>query len=624
MSRFPPAGGPVDDASTHYRLTGDVGGIVRSYGIPPGESAVGSVAGNQIVLGVRGVSRRHARITFGKDGLLVEDLGSKNGTRVNGVRVQRSRLQSGDELHLGPVTLQVEEVSPDDDVLAIRVRGADAPSGLPAHDTTAVAAVEDASPGLETVERVLLRLAVRPEPDLGGALDLLKRELGARGAALFELTRGEPVVLAGSGELPDLGGHRGFQDLARSAPGAPPPVTAASYPGEPPLLCAIQAGPTTDRLGLAVSGSLETSREGAERLVRVLLELADLYRPRPLHAASNPVARTAWPPGLVFPPGYVPGDAPAMASLYAQMQSLVQGDLPVLLLGETGVGKEFLARILHASSRRRSGPFVAVNCAAIPEDLLEAEMFGIVKGAATGVAERAGRFQLAEGGTLFLDEIGDMPLALQAKLLRALQEKEVQPVGAAAPVAVDIRVVAATNSDLQQRMDDGRFRRDLYYRVAGYAVHIPPLRERRDDIPTLVEEFIRAFARETSKAIRGITVKALRSLTAHSWPGNIRELEHEIRRLVYLCPEGQAIESRMLSEHVVAPPRDGSDDGSGSGEGRGPTGTLELQPNIERLERRLIKEALARAGGNRTQAARLLGVSRNGLAIKMERLGIEG
>jgi transcriptional regulator with PAS, ATPase and Fis domain len=268
---------------------------------------------------------------------------------------------------------------------------------------------------------------------------------------------------------------------------------------------------------------------------------------------------------------------------------------------------------------------VAVNCAAIPEDLLEAEMFGIVKGAATGVSERPGRFQLAQGGTLFLDEIGDMPLPLQAKLLRALQEKEVQPVGAAAPVAVDIRVVAATNSDLQQRMDDGRFRRDLYYRVAGYAVQIPPLRDRRDDITSLVDEFMRTFARETAKSIRGITEKALHALIAYSWPGNIRELEHEVRRLVYLCPEGQAIDSRMLSEHVVAPVHGEGPDGSdGAGDGRTGLLTLELMPNVERLERRLIKEALARAGGNRTQAARLLGVSRNGLAIKMERLGIEG
>jgi transcriptional regulator with AAA-type ATPase domain len=615
----------VSDAGTHYRLSGDVGGVVRSYSLPAGESSIGSVAGNQIVLGVRGVSRRHALVTFGSDGLLVEDLGSKNGTRVNGVRVQRSRLQSGDEVHLGPVALQVEEVSPDDEVLAIRMRDVDTASGLPAHETTAVSVVEDGSPGIEIVERVLLRLAVRPEPDLGGALNLLKRELGARGAVLFELTRGEPVVLAGSGELPDLGGHRGFQDLAKSAPGASPPVTAASYPADPALVCAIQAGPTTDRLGLALSGSLRMGQTGAERLVRVLLELADLYRPRPLHAASSPAVRTAGPRGLVFPPGYVPGDAPAMASLYAQLQSLVQGDLPVLLLGETGVGKEFLARILHSSSRRRGGPFVAVNCAAIPEDLLEAEMFGIVKGAATGVSERPGRFQLAQGGTLFLDEIGDMPLPLQAKLLRALQEKEVQPVGAAAPVAVDIRVVAATNSDLQQRMDDGRFRRDLYYRVAGYAVQIPPLRDRRDDITSLVDEFMRTFARETAKSIRGITEKALHALIAYSWPGNIRELEHEVRRLVYLCPEGQAIDSRMLSEHVVAPVHgEGRDGGDAAGDGRTGLLTLELMPNVERLERRLIKEALARAGGNRTQAARLLGVSRNGLAIKMERLGIVG
>jgi transcriptional regulator with PAS, ATPase and Fis domain len=355
--------------------------------------------------------------------------------------------------------------------------------------------------------------------------------------------------------------------------------------------------------------------------VRVLLELADLYRPRPLHAASRPVSRTS-PRGLVFPPGYVPGDSPAMASLYAQMQPLVQGDLPVLLLGETGVGKEFLARILHASSRRRSGPFVAVNCAAIPPDLLEAEMFGVAKGAATQVSERTGKFQLADKGTLFLDEIGDMPVALQAKLLRALQEKEVQPVGSPTPVAVDLRIVAATNTDLQRKLDDGRFRRDLYYRVAGYALQVPPLRDRRDDVPTFVEEFIRTFARETNKAVRGITVKALRALGDYAWPGNVRELEHEVRRLVYLCPEGQAIESSMLSEHVVAPPR--GEDPAGDDAGGPLSGSLELLPCVERLEKRLIAEALARAGGNRTQAARLLGVSRNGLAIKMERLGIQG
>jgi transcriptional regulator with PAS, ATPase and Fis domain len=297
------------------------------------------------------------------------------------------------------------------------------------------------------------------------------------------------------------------------------------------------------------------------------------------------------------------------------MRPLVQGDVPVLFLGETGVGKELLARILHDSSPRRQGPFVAVNCAAIPADLLEAEMFGIGKGVATGVAERRGKFQMAEGGTLLLDEIGDMPLPLQAKLLRALQEKEVQPVGGA-PVAVHIRVIAATNSDLPGRMEDGRFRSDLYFRIAGFALRVPPLRERPEDVPALVESFMRAFAREANKSFRGITVKALRALGEYSWPGNVRELEHEVRRLVYVCPEGQAIDSTLIAPHILegrqeAAPVPGPD-------------TLELATHVRAVEKRLIQQALARANGNQTQAAKLLGISRNGLAIKMGQLGLKG
>jgi len=283
----------------------------------------------------------------------------------------------------------------------------------------------------------------------------------------------------------------------------------------------------------------------------------------------------------------------------------------VLLLGETGVGKELLARTIHDSSARRAGPFVAINCAAIPADLLEAEMFGIGKGIATGVAERRGKFQMAEGGTLLLDEIGDMPLELQAKLLRALQEKEIQPVGGA-PVRVDIRVVAATNSDLHRRMEEGRFRRDLYYRIAGFALQVPPLRERRDDIPVLVESFMHAFARETGIAVRGITVKALRALTEYAWPGNVRELEHEVRRLVYLCPEGQAIDSTMIAPQLMA----GLPDAPPALE------ALDMATHVSALEARLIKDALSKAGGNRTRAAELLGISRNGLAIKIEKLGL--
>ena len=314
---------------------------------------------------------------------------------------------------------------------------------------------------------------------------------------------------------------------------------------------------------------------------------------------------------LVFPEGYVPGESAAMLRLHEQMLPLLKGDAPVLLLGETGVGKELVAHVLHASSPRSSGPFVAVNCAAIPGELMEAEMFGIGRGVATGVAERLGKFQLARGGTLFLDEIGEMPLALQAKLLRALQGQEIQPLGGP-PVPFDTRVVAATNSDLDERMQQGQFRQDLYYRVAAFVLSVPPLRERRDDIGPLVESFLCAFARAAGRPTPRITPEALHALAGYPWPGNIRQLEHEVRRLVYLCPDGEAIDCSVLPDHVLDPPMAEPV----------PPSSLRLQDHVDHLERRLIRAALARTGGNRSAAARLLDISRNGLTIKMARLGL--
>jgi two-component system response regulator HupR/HoxA len=208
-----------------------------------------------------------------------------------------------------------------------------------------------------------------------------------------------------------------------------------------------------------------------------------------------------------------------------------------------------------------------------------------------------------------------MSLDLQAKLLRALQEREIQPVGST-PVPVNIRVVTATNADLLARIEDGRFRRDLYYRVAGYVLQVPPLRERHEDIATLVEAFLRSFSREAGKSLQGITLKALRALTDYDWPGNVRELEHEVRRLVYLCPEGGAVDSSLLSAHILAPR------GGGAREPSDTTTSLDLDENRKQLEERLIRRALVQSGGNRTQAAKLLGVSRNGLAMMMQRLGI--
>jgi transcriptional regulator with PAS, ATPase and Fis domain len=341
-----------------------------------------------------------------------------------------------------------------------------------------------------------------------------------------------------------------------------------------------------------------------------------------------------------------------MRKIYDLMQTLAQGDLPILILGETGVGKEYLANILHDSSHRRRGPFVAINCAAIPSELLEAELFGIGEGVATGVTARKGRFQIAEGGTLFLDEIGDMSGDLQAKLLRALQEKEVHPVGKT-PVRVDVRVLGATNQELAQRIHDGSFRADLYYRLAGYVLEIPPLRDRKEDVPPLVEHFLRACATELKRSIRGLTVRALRMLTEYPWPGNVRELANEVRRAVYLCRDKRPIESSTLSktlrtyfeEHDLADEPDSAggtspspnpaghvalttahgtldDTAATTGSDGPPSISLDLDSlDLDQLEQRAIREALRRCDGNQVQAAKLLGITRQKLRRRMERMG---
>ena len=367
---------------------------------------------------------------------------------------------------------------------------------------------------------------------------------------------------------------------------------------------------------------------------------AALSPPDPTPYLSTRGMRTGRSPegaGLVFPPGHVPCPSPAMALLYQQMRSAAGSALPVMLFGETGVGKELLARTIHLSSMRSAGPLVTVNCAAIPVELLEAEMFGIGKGVATGVDAREGRFRLADGGTLFLDEVGEMPPSLQAKLLRALESGEIHPVGRP-PLPVDVRVVAATNADLLARAAAGSFREDLYYRLAGCVLEVPPLRRRGEDVPVLVGHFLRRAAERADKAVRGVSRRALDRLVAHPWPGNVRELRYEIERLVHLCPQDGVIDSSLLAAY-----RSGGGTAGGGTAGGGTAGggsvaaaaadpaddlrhaeTLRLSDHVEPLERRLVTEALRRTGGNRSRAAELLGMSRNGLAYKMKSLGLDG
>lgn len=290
------------------------------------------------------------------------------------------------------------------------------------------------------------------------------------------------------------------------------------------------------------------------RFGRITFELREFARTNGHANCGKNLARSVLEngcafPGLAFPPGYVIGRSYLIQSLYQEMQPLVGCDLPVLITGETGVGKEYIARILHDSSERRNGPFIALNCAAIPSELFEAEMFGIAKGVATGVSERLGKFERANGGSLFLDEVGEMSANAQAKLLRALQEKEIHPLGRN-PVPIDARIIAGTNADLEQSINESRFRRDLYYRIAGFVLNVPPIRDRKEDIPLLVENMLLIYSRALSKLTGGITVKAMELLTSYPWPGNIREMQHELRRLVLVCKEGYPIDVELLTQQI--------------------------------------------------------------------------
>ncbi len=290
------------------------------------------------------------------------------------------------------------------------------------------------------------------------------------------------------------------------------------------------------------------------------------------------------------------------------IEQVADSSVSVLITGESGTGKELAAKALHYQSSRAGRPLVALNCAALPEALVESELFGIDKGVATGVEPRLGRFEAAQGGTLFLDEIGDLSLTAQAKLLRVLQERVVEHVGGRRVIPIDVRVLAATNKDLLAESKAGRYREDLYYRLNVVQIHMPPLREMRDDIPLLANYFMAEHCREMNRSPPELTPEATACLTNYRWPGNVRELHNEIQRLAVIVRHDR-IEGHDLSESIRA--------ASGSAETTAPERSL--KDAIEELERRLISEAFETCHHNRQQTARLLGLSRQGLIKKMTR-----
>ncbi len=306
------------------------------------------------------------------------------------------------------------------------------------------------------------------------------------------------------------------------------------------------------------------------------------------------------------------GDSPALKRALKQAEVVARTDTTVLLLGETGTGKELFARYLHEAGKRRDHLFAAINCGALAETLLESELFGHKKGAFTGAhADRKGLFQVADHGTLFLDELGEVSPALQVKLLRVLETGEFTPVGAVKPERVDVRIIAATNRNLEAEVAARRFREDLYYRLNVFPIHLPSLRERSGDVPILASFFLDRFNRQLDKRLPGFSPEALERLRAWEWPGNVRELQNEIERAVLLTDDGQLIPPEALSERI-------------SGMVELPVEIGPLKETMARLEEQYIIRALREHGDNRTQTARTLGISRQALTVKLNRYGIIG
>jgi two-component system response regulator AtoC len=306
---------------------------------------------------------------------------------------------------------------------------------------------------------------------------------------------------------------------------------------------------------------------------------------------------------------------PAMEQIFSQIRKVSDLKTTVLILGESGTGKEMVANAIHRSSRRTNKPFVAVNCGAIPENLLESELFGHVRGAFTDASgDKAGLFEQADGGTLFLDEIGEMPLALQVKLLRVLQEEEIRRVGASVSLKVDVRVISATSRNLEEDVRAGRFRGDLYFRLNVFCIQLPPLRERIEDIPLLAGHFMAMHAAAMQHPPVRIAPTAMRRLVAHDWPGNIRELENAIERGMIMCESGvieeTCLPAALRGAAAAAAPADAGEN-------------LSIKRAEEALERDLIGKALAKTGGNRTQAAKILEISHRSLLYKLKEFGIE-
>ncbi|RPH57593.1 sigma 54-dependent Fis family transcriptional regulator [bacterium] len=587
---------------------------VRRFPIHRSELLIGSWPECDIYLPYTGVAQKHARLHYDGDELRIEDLGSRKGLLVSGRKVKEAALDVLDEIRVGGVTLLVEDVIPGPEkAAASEPPAATGPPRITPERMMGHLGRVSEWVLADTESRVTSEALVNDMlADFGGgAFFLLMGERDRAGVKLVVAT--DPMWLASGEELMDQlqkrpeEGHGLHGSFHGTLTGEQAWIAYHSFGALDRTYWLVAAFPRFSPDGWSPVDSLRTL---GHLLVLGLVHHVGSYEPiLPGHPGQQ---------DLALDPNLIVGESQVMKQVIEQLRAAVDPAVHVLLCGEPGVGKEMLARSLHLSSlQRRNGPFIMASCAGARPLQIEADLFGAEVAGKGGPVRREGKLFLAHGGTLFLDEIEQLPLDLQARLVRFLRSGEVEPTGSSEAHRVDVRLIVGSRSPLESVVARDLFRVDLAYRLSQFTIDVPPLRARREDLPLLIQSYINRFCHETGKRMQGITVKAMSALLSYDYPGNLAELENIARHMVYMAQAGRPVDVNLLPDKV----RNGNLTSAARVDA---ASDLELDRLVSSTEQAAIREALRRTHGNKSQSARILGLSRNGLAIKMERYGIKG
>jgi transcriptional regulator with GAF, ATPase, and Fis domain len=603
-------------------------GSPRTYVLYKPVSTIGRALGNDVAVATGGIAETHAQVIFDGRDFTLEEIEKSGEILINGKKKRRARLVHGDRLTLGDAELQFS-IFDEPSTSARQTQSPGGGSEAPAGDKLKLAGVRklhEFSEKLMTLKNrdELLEAMLDAVIDVTGAekglVLLLDDAYGADGAASGQ--GGKPVIRASRHvhreAITDTTGSISDSIVRKVLETGRPVIVSDALSDDifrtsesvvALQLSSVMCAPLVSQGH--VTGALYVGNDRVKGLFqKSQLELLSIFAGQASLILQNAMLLSALRADKEklaaelkdkrF--GDIIGVCDSMMEVFRKLQKVATTDISVLITGETGTGKELIARELHRRSNRANGPFVVINCGAIPENLIESELFGHVKGAFTGaVGSRPGKFQVADKGTLFLDEIGELPLNLQVKLLRALQERVVFRVGDSKPEKVDIRIVAATNRVLEEEIKAGRFREDLYYRLNVVNIFLPPLRARGDDVLIIAKALLTKYAEELHSPVQGFTPQALGGIRKHNWPGNIRQLENRIKKALVLCDRSllgvEELELDQAGENTILP----------------------LEKAKEEFQRKYVLEVLERNNGNRTQTARDLGVDPRTIFRYLER-----